>query len=60
MRPGGSATRPLDTGLEKRKAKHRTGHEDERMLDHYDHPEVDEIYEDDFEFMKTGEDSKIL
>lgn len=45
-------TRLLDIGVGKRKAKHRTGHEDERMLDHYDHPEVDEIYEDDFEFMK--------
>ncbi|MBW2187343.1 MAG: site-specific integrase [Deltaproteobacteria bacterium] len=43
----------LNTGIEKRHAKGRTGHLDDRMLDHYDHPEnQNEIFEDQFEFMQ--------
>lgn len=45
-------TRLLDLGVSKRLAMPRTGHKDERMLDHYDHPEAAEIYEDNFDFMR--------
>lgn len=46
------ATRLLDLGVDKRLAATRTGHSDSRMLDHYDHPEAPEIYEDGFDFMQ--------
>ncbi|MDH4319914.1 MAG: tyrosine-type recombinase/integrase [Desulfobulbaceae bacterium] len=48
-------TRLLDLGVEKRQARHRTGHEDERMLNHYDHTEASgEVFEDRFPFMSDG------
>jgi integrase len=51
------ATRLLDLGINKRLAATRTGHTTEQMLNHYDHPEAPEIYEDDFEFMHDKKSS---
>lgn len=49
-------TRLLDLGVEKRLARHRTGHEDERMLNHYDHAEqTGEVFEDRFPFMQSDD-----
>ena len=49
-------TRLLDTGITRRHAKGRTGHTDDRMLDHYDHPEgPTELFEDNFDFMKNDD-----
>jgi len=45
-------TRLLDLGIDKRLAATRTGHTTEQMLNHYDHPEAPEIYEDNFDFMR--------
>lgn len=49
----------LDSGVSKRHAQTRTGHADARMLDHYDHPETDEIFEDNFDFLKGDKLKKI-
>ncbi|MCB2181237.1 MAG: hypothetical protein KQH63_04390 [Desulfobulbaceae bacterium] len=50
----GIKMRLLDSRVPKRHAKTRTGHENERILDHYDHPKTDKIYEEDFDFMKKN------
>ena len=44
-------TRLLDLGIKRHDAMARTGHKTSRMLDHYTHPELGEIYEDEFPFM---------
>lgn len=45
-------TNLLNLGVSKRLVMTRTGHKDERMLTHYDHPETSEIFEDNFSFMQ--------
>lgn len=45
-------TRLLDLGVLRHDAMGRTGHKDSRMLDHYSHPAIGEIYEDQFPFMR--------
>lgn len=53
------ATRLLDLGVLRHDAMGRTGHKDSRMLDHYTHPEIGEIYEDQFPFMRQVGDAVV-
>lgn len=45
-------TRLLDLGVNNHHAMGRTGHKDSRMLGHYTHPDSEQVFEDDFEFMR--------
>jgi len=41
-----------DLGVAPHRAMERTGHADMKMLSHYSHANFDEVYEDEFGFMK--------